>query len=92
MRLLLTERFQEDLGALRTEERSEAWKVILALPAAFREPARHTGLGLRKLHTHGIWEARVGLRLRLVFGLEKDYLIFRRVAEHDEVRRYLRGI
>jgi len=92
LRLLLTERFQDDLKVLSAEDRLECWGVILAVPAAFREPTRHTGLGLRKLHASGIWEVRVGLKLRLVFALNKEYAVFRRAGSHDEIRRYLRSI
>ena len=92
MRLLLTERFQDDLKVLSAEERLECWGVILAVPAAFREPKKHTGLSLRKLHASGIWEVRAGLKLRLVFALDKEYAVFRRAGNHDEVRRYLRSL
>lgn len=51
-----------------------------------------SGLGIRKRHRSGIWEARVGLGLRLVFALEPDRLTLVRAGTHDDIRRYLREL
>ena len=56
------------------------------------EPHRHAGLGIRKLHRSGIFEARVGLGLRLVFALQPELLALARVGSHEEVRRFLREL
>jgi mRNA-degrading endonuclease YafQ of YafQ-DinJ toxin-antitoxin module len=56
------------------------------------DPHTHAGLGLRKLHRSGIWEARVGLGLRLVFGLQPDLLALARVGSHEDVRRFLKEL
>jgi mRNA-degrading endonuclease YafQ of YafQ-DinJ toxin-antitoxin module len=66
--------------------------AMLSLPRAVGHPHLHAGLGLRKLHGSGIWEARVGLGLRVVFALETGLLTLVRVGSHDEIRRYLRQI
>ena len=92
MRIALTERFQRDVRALDDERRAQAFEVILSLPKAVGEPHLHAGVGLRKLHPSGIWEARVGLGLRMVFALEKDLLTLVRIGGHDEVRRFLREL
>lgn len=92
MILELSEQFQEDLASLRAEDRSSLFEAILALPVAFRSPHRHSGLGLRKLHPTGIWEARVGLKLRLVFQLERNTAVLLRVGKHDKIARYLRRL
>ena len=65
---------------------------LLALPAALGEVHRHHGLGIRKLHRSGIWEARVGLGLRLVFTVERDLCTLVRVGTHEDVQRYLRSL
>ena len=67
MRIALTERFQQDVRELRAEERSRLLDVLLELPRALGTPHVHAGLGLRKIHSTGIWEARLGLGLRIVF-------------------------
>ena len=92
MKLALAERFQLDLRVLRGEQRALVFETILALPGALGDPHRHAGLGIRKLHASGIWEARVGLGLRLVFSLESGFLTLVRAGSHDEIRRFLREL
>jgi hypothetical protein len=64
----------------------------VSLLRAVGDPHLHAGLGIRKLHASGIWAARVGLGLRVVFGLETDLLTLVRVGSHDEIRRFLRQL
>lgn len=92
MRVSLTERFQRDISDLDGQRRATVFEVLLALPRAVGEPHVHAGLGIRKLHGSGIWEARVGLGLRLVFTLEPGLLTLVRVGSHEDVRRYLRDL
>lgn len=92
MRIALTERFQSDARALREEDRGRILDVILVLPRALGGPHAHAGLGLRKIHPTGIWEARVGLGLRLLFTTEPGLLTLVRVGTHDEIRRFLRSL
>ncbi len=92
MRIALSERFQRDVRALGEPERVRAFDVILSLPKAVGEPHLHSGLGLRKVHSSGIWEGRVGLGLRVVFTLDTELLTLVRIANHDEVRRFLRDL
>lgn len=92
MKFGLTERFQRDVRDLDARQRAAVFEVMLASPRVLGEPHTHAGLGLRKLHRSGIWEARVGLGLRLVFALEPDLLTLVRVGTHDDVRRYLRDL
>ena len=91
MKLALTERFQEDVRGLPAEQRA-VLEALLSLPRALGQPHRHAGLGIRKLHPSGIWEARVGLGLRLVFTLQARLITLVRVGTHDEIRRFLRQL
>ena len=92
MRIALRERFQRDVRDLEPQERAAVFEALLALPGALGDPHTHAGLGIRKLHRSGIWEARVGLGLRLVFGLEPTLLTLVRVGSHDEIKRFLRDL
>ena len=92
MRITLGDGVQRDVAQLSSSVRARLFEVILALPVALRDPKRHAGLGLRKLHPSGIWEARIGLDLRQVFALAKNETVLVKVGSHDEVRRYLRGL
>ncbi|MBI4705848.1 MAG: hypothetical protein HY744_32550, partial [Deltaproteobacteria bacterium] len=80
-----------DVSALREEQRAHVFEVMLGLPAALGEPHRHAGIGLRKVHPSGIWEARVGLGLRLVLAVEPGLATLVRAGSHEEIRCFLRS-
>lgn len=92
MRIELTERFQRDVRALDPDGRAAVFEVLLSLPAAIGDVHRHAGLGLRKLHRSGVWEARIGLGLRIVFAVDRQACTFVRAGTHDEIRRFLRSL
>ena len=92
MRIALGERFQRDVGGLTADQRAALFDVILALPKVIGSAHLHSGIGIRKLHASGVWEARVGLGLRMIFALEKDLATLVRVGSHAEVQRYLRSL
>ena len=66
--------------------------AMLAIPKALGDVHAHAGLGLRKIHRTGIWEARVGLSLRLILTLVDGALTFVRAGSHDDVRRFLQDL
>jgi hypothetical protein len=92
MKIALTERFQRDVRALTAPQRAAVFDALLSLPRAIGDAHLHAGLGIRKLHGSGIWEARVGLGLRLVFARERGLPTLDRAGTHDEIRRYLKSL
>ena len=79
-------------------------KAIRAMPAAERravgqriaeaqrvmgQPHLHRGAGVRKLRDDW-YEARVGLKLRLVFENCADALVFEFLGDHDDVKQFLK--
>ena len=92
MKIVLAERFQRDVRTLPEDRLSAVLESILSLPKALGEPHRHSGLGIRKIHRSGIWEARLGLGLRLVFAVEDQVITLVRVGTHEDVQRYLREL
>lgn len=52
-----------------------------------KTPSR--GLGVKKLRDD-IWEARVGLKVRVLFALLPNEIRFVLVGSHDEISNYLR--
>ena len=92
MKVALTERFRRAADDLDDRQRAVVFDALLALPRALGDPHAHAGLGIRKLHASGIWEARVGLELRLVFAVQPGLLTLVTVGRHDEVRRFLRDL
>jgi len=77
------------LAGLTPDERTEALAVLRRLPAAFGRPHAHAGLGLRQLR-RGIYEARIGLHVRVLFERDGDLPIIKTLGDHAAIRRYLR--
>lgn len=92
MKIKLTERLQRDVRKLQSDEQAQLFSVILKIPQLLKEPRQHAGLGLRKIHRSGIYEARIGLGLRLVFGFASDTAVLHRVGNHDDIRRYIKSL
>ncbi len=92
MRVALTERFQRSVRGLDDDRRAAVFDALLALPRVLGDPHAHAGLGVRKLHASGIWEARLGLDLRMVFALQPDLVTLVHVGSHEDVRRFLRNL
>jgi hypothetical protein len=49
------------------------------------------GLGLRHLRGE-IWEAREGLRRRVIYRLSRDKITFILAGNHDDIRSFLRHL
>jgi mRNA-degrading endonuclease RelE of RelBE toxin-antitoxin system len=90
IRVLLTERISKTAGKLTPDVRDGVAKAIAEVGAAFGDPHRHRGLGLRKLARRS-YEIRVHRQWRVVFILDGETLIAYDVMNHDEVSRWLRG-
>jgi mRNA-degrading endonuclease RelE of RelBE toxin-antitoxin system len=89
VKILLTERFQKSVTKLDPTERARIFETLLEIPKAMKNVHRHAGIGLRKIHRSGIYEARIGLGLRLVFAFHDGSLILTAVGSHDQIRKYL---
>lgn len=92
MNIVLRDSFLRASRSLTQEERSALMQIFVDLRANLSDPARHAGLGLRKLTPYPVWEARLGLKMRAVFRLENDQVIFIFLGTHDQVRRFLRNL
>jgi mRNA-degrading endonuclease RelE of RelBE toxin-antitoxin system len=92
MKILLMERFQKDVRTLTDDQRVRCFEAILALPQLIGNPHQHTGFGVRKIHTSGIWEVRLGLGLRLVFAFKNNEAILVTVGNHEDVERFLASL
>jgi len=78
------------IAELPEPEAAEVTVALESIPAAFGRPHIHSGLGIRQLRP-GIYEIRVGLRLRAIFTREGEWLRVQFLGNHDEVRRWLRS-
>ena len=90
IRVLLSARLRKTADHLPAELRDEVAKAISEVGAAFGDPHRHRGLGLRKLAKRS-YEIRVQRQWRVVFLHDGENLIAYDIMNHDEVSLWLRG-
>lgn len=88
--VLLSERIKKTAEKLPPGVRDRASQAIADVAAAFGDPHRHRGLGLRKLAKRS-YEIRVHLQWRVVFLHDQKTLVAYDVMTHDEVALWLRG-
>ena len=69
---------------VRTAAKAAATRVIEFYEASSRTP----GLGVKRLRGD-IWEARAGLRIRVLYRLSNGELRFVLAGSHDDVKRFL---
>lgn len=77
-----TGRFQSEARSLSRDQCAQLEEVLDRLAAAFGQPHRHTGLGIRRLQGN-YFEVRIGRDLRVVFTLEGRTAILRTIGNHD---------
>lgn len=90
LRVVADKNFRAALARLPPEQQAEALAALRELPAAFGRPHVHAGIGLRQLRP-GIFEARVGLQLRVLFERDGALLVVKIIGDHNAIRRYLRS-
>ena len=90
IRVQLSERIRKTAGKLPADVREGAEAAIEKVGAAFGDPHRHGGLGLRKLARRS-YEIRVNRQWRVVFLHDGETLIAYDIMDHGEVSRWLRG-
>ena len=90
MRLSLAPRFIREYDALSPGDQRFCDAALEALPAAFGQPHRHAGLGVRALR-RGLYECRASLAVRIGFTRHGDTLLLHTVGSHDTIRVWLRN-
>jgi hypothetical protein len=89
LNIVLRDSFLRACRRLTQDELVILMQIFVDLRAGLADPARHTGLGLRKLSPHPVWEVRLSLKMRALFRREGDQVLFVFLGTHDEVRRFL---
>lgn len=92
MRITLTTSFERDFKKRAPEEKEQVYKVLSKLPAVIGKVHLHGGVGIRKMHPSGIFEARIGLDLRILFGFSKHEIVLHRIGNHEAIRKYLKNL
>jgi len=80
-------RFRSTWRTLDPKLKERVIDVILALPDLLAYPHKHSGFGFRRLHGSDYWEARLGLRWRLILRIGVNEVVLFDVMNHDQVRR-----
>jgi len=91
LRVELRPGFVRQVRRLSREQQEAVEESLDALIDGFGQPHLHAGLGIRKLRARW-FECRAGLELRLVFLAGKGVLTFHLAGNHDDVRRFLKGL
>lgn len=91
LRVDLTPELKAEIRRLPKQRRKQIGDVITAVRDGFGTPHLHSGLGIRRLRD-GLFECRVGLKLRLVFYAEPGALSFTDIGTHDQLRKLLKNL
>jgi len=89
--LELSESFRNCVRAYPRETRRKIGAALQQLERDFGHPHLHRGLGVRKL-TGKFFEIRAGLDVRLIFQNRAESLLFLMAGNHDQIRKFLRGL
>lgn len=92
MKITFTASFERDFKKQGRQAKEQVYEVLSKLPQVMGRVHLHGGAGVRKIHPSGIFEARLGLGLRMVFALGKKELILHRLGDHDTIRKYLKHL
>lgn len=91
MKIELSSRFRRTARRYRGADLDRIQAALDAILAGFGQPHAHAGLGVRKLRGHW-FECRAGLDIRLVFLAAADTLTFHLAGNHEDVKKFLRGL
>ncbi|MFA4991445.1 MAG: hypothetical protein WC569_02575 [Candidatus Omnitrophota bacterium] len=92
MRFEFKPSFDKSVKNFHGEEKEEIKKTaIQAIDVLSQERSVYKGMGLKHLFGN-FWEVRKGLKVRILFRWEGDLIKFILAGDHNEIKRYLRGI
>ena len=80
--------FDRAFKKLTSQDQAQVREAATQLPAAFGKPHVHAGLGLRGLGP--FLEFRAGLKLRVLFRVNRGDAVLVTVGDHDDIRRYVK--
>lgn len=81
--------FQRALRKLPPADQRAVLEALLKSSEAFGQPHVHSGLSIRQLRRR-VYEARVGIELRVGFTLVGRSLLVQTVGNHDHIRSWLK--
>lgn len=90
MRFEFKPSFDRSVKSLPSETKQEIKELCINLIEMLSSGRRlSTGLGLKNLRKN-FWEARKGLRLRILFRWESDLVEFILAGTHEDIKNFLK--
>lgn len=84
--------FDKSIKRFHGEEKEEIKNIaIQVIDILSQDKQIYKGVGLKRLKGN-FWEIRKGLKARILFRWERDLVEFILAGDHDDVKRYLKGI
>lgn len=84
--------FERSIKSLPLPERADIKDAALKLIDVLSKDRQiHQGLGLKRL-TRDFWEARKGIKARILFRWTGDLIEFVLAGNHDDVKRFLKNV
>ncbi len=91
MRFEFKPSFERSIKQLKPLEKTEVKEVASKLIKILSKDRQiHRGLGLKRL-TGNFWEARKGIKARILFRGQGDLIEFVLAGSHDDIKRFLRN-
>lgn len=88
MRVSFAPAFLKQLGKLDPQVKESAKEAAGKIIDFYELRIKAPGLGVKRLRGD-IWEARAGIKIRILYLLDGEYLRFVLAGTHDEVRKFL---
>ena len=88
MRVSFAPTFLKQLGKLDPRVKESAKEASEKIIDFYEHRTKAPGLGVKRLRGD-IWEARAGLKIRVLYLLDDDGLRFVLAGTHDDVRQFL---
>ena len=83
--------FDRSVKAFHDREKEEIKALAIQLIEVLsRDREIHKGIGLKRLRGN-FWEARKGLKTRILFRWDGELVAFVLAGNHDDVRRFLKA-
>jgi hypothetical protein len=92
MRFEFKPSFDRSVKSFYGEEKEEIKQVaVQTIDILSREKIVHQGVGLKRLKGD-FWEVRKGLKTRILFRWNGDLVQFILAGDHNDIKRYLKGL
>lgn len=84
--------FERSIKSFPAQEKEEIKQTAIRLiDVLSRHWDVHKGMGLKRMRGH-YWEARQGIKSRILFRWQGDLVEFVLAGNHDDIKRFLRNI